>query len=128
MYNISSGNIESNKLYIVYGTQSVSYNGQVYTTGQNFKGITSISTFTFFGSGTQIVYEVLELKGGEISFALNALDVPIFLEMLILKGCAIEYVQTANDIEFGDLTALNGFAMELLDYPFYSFTITETRL
>jgi len=56
------------------------------------------------------------------------LDAPIPFDTTMLYGFAIEYMQNANDIVFNDVTVLNGFAMELLDYPFYSFTITEKRL
>jgi len=128
MYNISSGNIQVGILYLVYGTQSVTYNGTTYTTGQSFRGVATVSTFTFSGTGTQFVSEILELQGSAIIFDENALDKPIFLSTTNLNGFAIEYQQNANDIIFNDITTIKGFAMELLDYPFYSFAITETRL
>lgn len=128
MYNITSGNILADVLYLVYGSQSVIYNGVTYTTDQTFRGAQSISTFTFFGTGTQIVYELLELQASALIFDENNIDYPLFPEITRLKGFEIEYQQNANDIIFNDITALNGFAMELLDYPFYSFQISETRL
>ena len=60
MLNITSGNIKAGVLYLVYGTQSVIYNGSIYSNGQVFRGISSITTFTFSGSGTQLVYEIQE--------------------------------------------------------------------
>ena len=128
MYNISSGNILGGVLYIVWGTNSVIYNGTTYMSGQVFRGVPSITNFTFSGSGTQLVYEVLELQGAALEFSENGLDQPIYSTTTTLNGFAIEYVQNANDISFNDKTILNAFSMELLDYPFYSFQITEKRL
>jgi len=128
MYNITNGYLEADILYIVYGAQSLTYNGTTYNTGQTFKGVAGIPDFTFLGTGTQLVYEVLELDGAAIEYTENALDAPISSDTTMLYGFAIEYMQNANDIVFNDVTVLNGFAMELLDYPFYSFTITERRL
>ena len=128
MFNITSGNIQENVLYLVYGTQSVLYNGTTYAVGQTFRGISSITTFTFSGLGTQLVYEVTELKGANITFDENTLDNPVSSDITKLSGFAIEYQQNTNDITFNDITTLKGFAMELLDFPFYSFLINETRL
>lgn len=128
MYNIASGYIQAGILYIVYGAQCVTYNGTIYTIGQTFRGVALVTAFTFSGTGTQLVYEVLELDGAGIEFVENALDAPVFPDTTMLNGFAIEYLQNANDIVFTDVTVLNGFAMELLDYPFYSFAITETRI
>lgn len=128
MYNISSGYILENVLYIVYGSQSVTYNAVTYTTGQTFRGIRSITAFTFSGTGTQLVYELSELRGSTIAFDENAIDSSLFSDTTKISGTAIEYQQNANDIVFTDITVLKGFTMELLDYPFYSFLITETRL
>lgn len=128
MLNISSGQILNGILYLVYGTQSVTYNGTIYTTGQIFKGIISVTTFTFSGSGTQIVYEVSEFAGAGIVYDENMLDSSFFSDKTKLDGFAIEYQQNANDILFNETTILKGFSIELIDFPFYSFAITETRL
>ena len=115
-------------MYQVYGVQSVTYNGITYSTGQTFRGIISVTTFTFSGTGTQLVYEVLELAASAIIFDENSLDDPVFTDTTQLSGFAIEFQQNANDIVFDDITTLKGFAIELLDYPFYSLAITEQRL
>jgi len=128
MFNITSGNILRNVLYLVYGTQNVIYNGATYITGQTFRGIPSITTFTFSGSGTQLLYEVTELRGANIIFDENALDSSLFSDITKHSGFAIEYQQNTNDIAFNDITTLKGFAIELLDFPFYSFFINETNL
>lgn len=128
MFNIVSGNIKAGVLYLVYGAQSVTYNGTTYTTGQSFRGVLAVTTYTFSGSGTQLVYELVEERGASISYEENALDNPVFSDTTKFSGFAIEYQQNANDIVFNDVTALKGFAMELLDYPFYCFAITETRI
>lgn len=128
MFNIDSGKIQQGILYLVYGTQSVTYNGTTYTTGQYFRGILGVTTYMFLGSGTQLVYETLEARGCAIEYIEDFSDLPVFSDATTFNGFAIEYMQGANDIDFNDVTALKGFAMELLDYPFYSFAITETRL
>lgn len=126
MYNIVSGAIERGVLYIVYGAQSAIYNGTTYTTGQTFRGIASVSAYTFSGSGTQFVYEVLELAGTSIEFVENLIDkAAVYPDTTVLNGFAIEFKQNAKDIVFDDVTVLNGFAIELIDYPFYSFEIIE---
>jgi len=128
MYNITNGNILRDISYVVYGTQSVTYNGVTYTSGQIFRGVSNITTFTFSGSGTQLIYEILELRGGTLEFTENELDNPTFLSTTILSGFTIECFQNGGDISFNDVTVLDGFSLELLDYPFYSFSITEKRL
>ncbi len=113
-------------MYLIYGTQSVTYNAITYTTGQQFRGISGVATFTFSGSGTQLVYESMEIKGAAITYNENALDTSVFTENIILSGATIEFLQNANDIHFNDATIMNGFAIELIDYPFYSFQINCT--
>lgn len=128
MFNITSGNIRDGVLYLVYGAQSVTYNGSTYVTGQTFRGILSIENFTFAGTGTQLVYEILELRGALIIYDENFSDLPDFADVTLLSGFTIEYQQNENDLIFNDITTLKGFAIELLDFPFYSFMINETRL
>jgi hypothetical protein len=125
MYNIASGYIEDGVLYTVFGGQSVTYNGTTYNTGQSFRGVAGVYSFTFSGTGTQLVYELLEFKGAAIHFHENSLDLPVFPDPTVFKGFGIEYMQNANDILYNEITNLNGFAMEILDYPFYGFQITK---
>ena len=128
MFNIVSGKIQQEVLYLVYGTQSVTYNGMTYTTGQYFRGVLGITTYAFSGSGTLLVYETFEARGCVIEYIEDFSDLPVFVDATKLSGFSIEYTQGANDIAFNDETVLNGFTMELLDYPLYSFAITEIRL
>lgn len=128
MFNITSGNIKWGVLYLVYSTQSVTYNGATYSAGQTFRGVGSVTTFTFSGTGTQFVYEVQEFAASSLIFDENSLDSPAFPDVTKFSGFAIEYKQNANDIIFDDSTILKAFAIELLDYPFYSFAISEIRL
>jgi hypothetical protein len=125
MFNITSGNILVGVLYVVYGAQSVVYNGSTYTTGQKFRGVAGVSTFTFSGTGTQLVYEVEEFSGGSVELSENGLELPVFTDSALFNGFGIEYAQNASDISFTDVTQITGFAMELIDYPFYSFEIAE---
>jgi hypothetical protein len=128
MFNITSGNIQSDRLYLVYGSQNVTYNDITYSSGQQFRGVADLTTYSFSGSGTQLVYEVLEEQGVAIVYEENLLDNPIFPDTTLLIGFAIEFQQNANDIGFNDVTLLNSFAIELIDFPFYSFAVTEIRL
>jgi hypothetical protein len=128
MFNINSGEIESGVLYVVYGGQNVTYNGIVYETGQQFRGINGVANFDFSGSGTQLVYEVAELRGAALLFDQNALDEPVFAEQAIFNGGAIEFDQTENDKIVNETTIAQGFAIELKVDPGYSFMINETRL
>jgi len=125
MFNITSGNIVAGVLYTVYGAQSVVYNGTTYTTGQRFRGVLGVTTFTFSGTGTQLVYEVLEFTGFAIELTEASLDLPVFTDATLLNGFALEFAQNANDISFNDTTQIAGFSLELIDYPFYSFEIAE---
>lgn len=128
MFNIVSGKIQQGVLYLVYGMQSVTYNGTTYTTGQYFRGVIGVTTYTFSGSGTQSVYETFEAMGFAIEYVEDFSDLPVFADATKLSAFAIEYTQSSIDIAYNDVTILNGFTIELLDYPFYSFAITETRL
>ncbi|WP_183573850.1 hypothetical protein HDF18_08490 [Mucilaginibacter sp. X5P1] len=126
MYNIISGDIQYNVLYLVSGTQSVTYNGTIYSEGQTFRGIAGIDTY-MPEIGAAVV-EVLELAGGAIEYALNQLDRPRFSEKLIFRGMAIEFgINKIDDRDYGETTTLTGSAIEL-DTVAFSFAITETRL
>lgn len=128
-FNVTSGNIQANVLYIVIGAQSVTYNSITYTTGQTFRGINGITTYTLSGGiGSVELDEVLELFGNRISFKENSIDQPVNTDITMLNGFSIEF--DLNDAEkiVNEVTTLKGFGIELLDYPFYAFEITETRL
>jgi len=128
MYNISSGEIEDGVLYLVYGAQSVLYNGNTYNTGQYFRGTAGIADFTFSGSGTQLVYETLELQGGSLEFLRDGQDAVPFNEQTVISGAALEFTQNAADAVSTDVTIFLGAALEVTDNVGYSFMITETRL
>jgi hypothetical protein len=127
-YQIVSGQIQGGILYQVAGAQSVIYNSVTYTTGQRFKGIATFKTFTYSGSGSQEVNEVLELNGGAIEYVATSLDNPFFTDTIVLKGMTVEFVLSDGDRIINESTKMQGFAIEFTDYPFYSFQITETRL
>lgn len=127
-YNVVSGDIVNGALYYVAGSQSVIYNSSTYTTGQQFRGVPGVRTFTYSGSGTQIVYEVSELRGAAIEFSEVSQDQPIYPETTIFKGFAVEFELNDDEKKVQETTRLTGFGVEFIDYPFYSFEITETRL
>ena len=127
-YQILSGNIQSDVIYQVVGMQSVTYNSIAYATGQRFRGIIGIKTFTYSGTGTQDVNEVLELVGGGIEFSENSIDQPSFPEVTLLNGMSIEFTLNNAEKIVKDITVIQGFALELIDYPSYSFEIIENKL
>lgn len=127
-YQILSGEIQPDVLYEVVGTQSVTYNFISYSTGQQFKGIRTIKTFTYSGTGTQDVNEVLQLFGGAIEYVETSIDNSSFADNTLLKGMAVEFALNDAEKIVNEVTKIQGFAIELIDYPFYSFEIMETRL
>lgn len=127
-YNVVSGDIINGQLYYVAGTQSVVYNTSIYTTGQFFRGVPGVRTFTYSGSGTQVVNEIAEIRGASIEYLEVVIDQPIYTEVTTFKGFAVEYELNDSEKAVQETTRLTGFGLEFVDYPFYSFEITETRL
>lgn len=127
-YTVVTGEIFTGRLYLVTGTQSVTYNSVTYSTGQTFRAITGFKDFTYSGSGTQIVNEVEEIKGGAIECFETAIDVGVFNDVTNLLGMAIEFALNDAEKIVNEFTKIEGFSIELVDFPFYSFEITETRL
>lgn len=127
-YIITSGQIQPNHFYKVVGGQSVVYNAVTYNTGDNFRGVTGVATFTYTGSGTQEVNQLTEVLGAGIEFVLDANDLPVFPETTVLKGFGIEFVQQGKDIVFNDTTTIKGFSIEWVDHPIYAFQISTRRL
>jgi hypothetical protein len=147
--NITSGAVATGVLYLVSGTQSVTYSGVTYLPGQSFRGLSGIRAFTYSGTGTQLVYEVFEIRGEAVEFAVNSSGDNSSGNIMLLSGSieyaqsgadratedtmrvpgfSIEYLHSGKDFIVPDTTAWKGFALELLDYPLYAFEITETRL
>jgi hypothetical protein len=128
--NISSGQIEPGVLYQVFGSGDVTYNGFTRAPGlvnNTFRGVFGVTVFTTTGAVT--IAEVTEFKGASIAYVEDYIDRPIFADgSTIMKGCGIEYILTEQEKTVAELTVLKGFAIELTDYPFYCFAITETRL
>ncbi|MBB5395638.1 hypothetical protein [Mucilaginibacter sp. AK015] len=125
-YNVLSGEIQAGILYQVVGAQSVIYNSSTYLTGQYFSGVVSEKTFTYSGTGTQGLNEILQFNGVAIEFD-NEANISFF-DTSILGGFAIEYYMNSDEQIINDITQISGFALELLDYPYYSFLIIEERL
>jgi hypothetical protein len=124
-YVILTGQIEPGVLYINAGAQSVVYASNTYSTGQTFRGVYNNTSFTYTGSGTQIVNEVCEFSGGDIEFNETYSDEPVFADATILKGFNIEYQLNSAEEIVNETTKITGFDLELLDYPFYGFQITK---
>jgi hypothetical protein len=117
-YTITSGQVQPGVLYLVNGQQSVVYNGTTYASGTTFRGVTGTSSFTYTGTGTQSVTEVLELYAAAISFVENALDLPHFNVTTQLNSFGVEFVQNKGDMKTTDTTQINCFSVEVMDYPY----------
>lgn len=127
-YQVVSGEISTGVLYSVAGAQSVTYNSVTYATGQQFRGVTNVKTFTYPGSGTQELNEVFEFAGSGVVFIQDGNDNPLFSDVTLLKGMAIEFALNDAEKIVNEVTKIQGFALELIDYPFYSFAVVEIRL
>jgi hypothetical protein len=122
-YNVLTGDIIPFYLYVVAGGKSIIYDSVTYSTGQRFRGVQGVETFTYSGAGSQILNQVSELQ----SLSLEYLDSPIFPESTTMKGFAVEYEINKAEYTVTDVTVIKGFALEMTDFPFYVFEITETR-
>ncbi|MFD2870849.1 hypothetical protein ACFS5N_00125 [Mucilaginibacter ximonensis] len=127
-YNVITGEINYNTLYFVGGEKSVIYNSVTYTTGQLFRGISNIKSFTYSGVGTQALYEVTEISGGGVEYVDTSANLFTFPDLASIQGLAIEYLLADAEKTVQETTKIRGFAIELIDYPFYSFSIIETHL
>lgn len=128
-YNVVTGEIVQGRKYLVVGTQSVIYNGNTITTGNKFTGVSGVATFTYTGSGTQEVNEVLEAYGSGIELVGNELDEPVtFPESTNLLGFGAELTQTPKDAIFNDMTIIMGFGIEFEVNDDYIVQIVERRL
>ncbi|WP_454801788.1 hypothetical protein [Mucilaginibacter phyllosphaerae] len=127
-YNITSGEICTDVLYYVAGEKSVIYNLKTYFSGEYFRGINNVTTFNYSGIGSQELYEVAEFKGFALEYIEGNYDQPIYPEVTNLLGGAIEFELTESEKKVNEVTVINAFALELIDSPFYSFEIIETRL
>lgn len=126
-YTIDSGKIQPGVLYLVLGSSAtVNYNAITYSPGATFRGVNGINSFTVTNGAT--VTEVTEVAGSNAEYALNMLDAPVFAESTLLTGMAVEYELTPAEKIVSGITQLQGFGIEFIDNPIYSFEITETRL
>jgi hypothetical protein len=128
MYTINNGEISYNVLYLVSGTESIVYNSITYALGQFFRGLPGIKSFTPTGIGTPSIVEVLEIRGLGIEYFEINDDQPVYNNSTIFTGFSLEYQLNEAEKKVSDVTQLKGFSLELIDYPFYSFTINETRV
>lgn len=127
-YNVLTGEIGQGKKYLVAGAQSVVYNTVTYATGSTFIGVQGVSAFTYTGTGTQEVNEVLEAYASGLELVGNALDNPVFPETTNLLGFGVEVTQTSKDAILNDTTAIMGFGVEFENTDYYVQQIIERRL
>lgn len=127
MYNVAVNSIQFNVLYLVVGSKSVLYNGGEYGTGDFFRGIDGISSFIFIGEGTELITELTELYATGILFEQSNEDKSFPFEETGIKGMSVNYELTAEEKNVQEVTELKGMSLTLLDYPFYTYFINETR-
>jgi len=127
-FNIPVNAIQAGMLYKVVGDQSVTYNSILYATGATFRGVSGVTTFTYSGAGTQIVAQLIEFYGAGIEYITDATDLPLFPETTVLRGFAVEFIQSGADIQVRETTMISGFAVEYVDFPIYAFQILTRRL
>lgn len=126
MYNVPSGEIQNGILYLVAGEQSVNYNGDLYNTGERFRGVEE-TTFDYSGTGSQLLYEITELRGFAIEFLQSPGEAQFENETTQLNGFAIEFELNEAEKIVQELTEIKGFAIELIDFPIFAFQIIERR-
>jgi hypothetical protein len=121
--SIATGNIQIGILYTVF-VANITYNSTSVTPGNTFLGVFGINNF----AGSGLVYEVLELKGSAIEYLQNSEDLAFLNSITAIAGMSIEFALNESEKVVNDTTQILGMSIELIDYPFYSFSITETRL
>jgi hypothetical protein len=127
-FNVPTDAVQSGVLYRVAGEQTATYNSVAYATGSTFRGVVGFTSFTYSGSGTQIVNQVTEFASASLEYVGNSTDLPTFPESTILKGFAIEFAQQGDDIHVEETTIIKGFAIEFVDTNNYVFQILTRRL
>jgi len=128
--SIISGQIVAGAKYLVTGEQSVNYNGHQYTTGQNFRGVINVKTFTWSGSGTQGLEEICEMKGANILFEPNFVDKRDyrFNEPMKLKGFSVLFEMNDSDKRYLDKTRIFGASVLFEHTPLRTHSVTSRRL
>lgn len=129
-YTVLTGEILSGHLYVNAGGQSVVYNSVTYTTGQTFRGVSSTATFTYSGTGSQIVNELSEFQAGAIEFIQSEQDRPInaFPDgSTVFNGSVVEFVQSLTDATTLDTTTIKGGTVEFVTSNAEYVTSIRTR-
>lgn len=106
---VSSGNIAPGVIYQVV-TNTVTYNGTTYNPGEEFTGVSGITTYT--GSGQVIdIIALFDLTTEMVDTAPNI----IFPEQLELYDCTTEVVQNMNGTIYPEQLELYSISTELGD-------------
>jgi len=126
-YHIASGGIEKGKLYVVAGERSVIYTGVTYNTGDKFRG-TGTNTYAFSGSGTQLVYEVVEVFSLSFGLERSGVDLPVFPENIDIKGISLGMETNAVDRLYPDILVVYGLSIGLEHSPLFVDSVIERRL
>lgn len=130
MYNVPTNAIEAFILYVNAGDQSVVYNSNTYTTGQTFTGVTGVTSFTYTGSGTQIVNEVEQLQGASVEQRILPIDANPYPQTETFFGGEIEFILNKNELIVNDSQILKGAEVEFtyLSNPFSSITTRRGQI
>lgn len=94
--------------------------------GANVPGCKRYQNLHLFWYGHSRGERGLELAGFAIELSVNGVEWPVYPDTTVLKGFAVEFVLNEEEKEVTETTIIKGFSLELIDYPFYSFEITES--
>lgn len=124
MYNVPTNAIVPYLLYVNAGEQDVVYNSETYTTGQTFEGVGGVSSFSYSGSGSQIVYEIEVLKGSSVEFRTLPTDAD-YSDAEEFIEADIEFLLNKNEQLVLDPQSLKGGGVEFVSVAQPSAPITK---
>lgn len=112
-YNVPTNGIKPDWLYIIIGDKSVTYNSVTYATGETFRGVAGVATFTYGSGTTEEVNEVTEISGFGVEFEkFISENIGLFPDDVKVTGFGVEYVQSGSDLIIPDATVIRGFGVE----------------
>ena len=109
--DVATGSIEEDVVYVNYGYTTVTYDGNPYTDGQSFTGVSGVTTYTTAGSGVVFATQELEIwyTRRATQMALESGDVAsgMIAEGTVYVNSGYTKV-TYNSIEYADGLAFVG--------------------
>lgn len=126
---IISGDIQEGFLYEVAGDKSVIYNEITYSSGNLFRGVLDVKDFAFTGSGSEIVEQVSEVAGISLEIVQTPGDANSynFDDETEIFGFSLQMELNEEEKIVQENTQILGFSLELRDFPFYAFEVSESQ-